>query len=84
MSKRIELWTSATCGPCQTMKKYLRDRTDLNVQYVNYEEQADLFLEENIRSVPLIRFYDSEDNLIFSQNGYMPEDKLQEVYESLT
>lgn len=82
MSKKIELWTSETCGPCRLIKNYVQHWTDKEISFVKLEDKHYMFIENNIKSVPHIRFY-LDEVMVHSVSGFVPEEKMLEIYDNL-
>lgn len=57
---KLILATAKFCGPCQILKRKLKDE-NLEVETVEMEENTEVFREYNIRSVPtLVVLQDNE------------------------
>ncbi len=52
--KSVKYFSAAWCGPCQTFKPTMKELASegYNIEFVDVDEQGDLAIEFNIRSVP--------------------------------
>lgn len=60
------LATSATCGPCQLVKQFIKER-NINVTIKDFADDPDFFREHGIRSVPVLLI--KHDNGVIRYNG---------------
>ena len=58
-------FTAKWCNPCQGVKKYLKglseDYTEIEFVYVDIDVVDDLAEEYNVKSIPLVLFFQGED-----------------------
>lgn len=66
------LATSATCGPCQVVKKYIKDH-NINVTIKDVADDPDFFRQYGIRSVPVL--------IITHDNGHIRYDGAQDILD---
>ena len=52
--KSVKYFSATWCGPCQTFKPTMKELASegYNIEFVDVDEQGDLAIEFNIRSVP--------------------------------
>ena len=52
--KTVKYFSATWCGPCQTFKPTMKELASegYNIEFVDVDEQGDLAIEFNIRSVP--------------------------------
>lgn len=61
MITKIEKYGASWCQPCKQLDKTLQQITDIDVIKYDVDEWEDLAIEKGIRNVPVLIFYD-EDN----------------------
>jgi thioredoxin 1 len=77
----VDFWAT-WCGPCRsfapTYEASSEVHTDVVFAKVNTEEQQELAMRFQIRSIPTLMIF-CENIIIFSQAGALPESALEEV-----
>lgn len=73
------------CGPCQRLKPILKEieseRDDVNVEYINIDENMDLAQEKGVASLPTIIF--EKDGVEYNRiQGLVTKQKIISVVES--
>jgi len=58
MKQTYTLASSEFCGPCQMVKKFLAENSSINVGIVNMEDDSQFFVENTIKSVPVLLSFD--------------------------
>ena len=80
MSKEILFFSSKTCGPCQNVKQQLNESLtqELNIRFLDAEEDTNLFIEHKIMSVPT--FVKLDDGIETNRkSGYRTIKELKEL-----
>lgn len=80
MITKIEKYGASWCGPCKTLDKTLQEITEIDVIKYDVEEYEDLTKEKGIRSIPVLIFYDG-DNEVDRLIGAAPLNKINEIIE---
>jgi len=79
--KRIDVYTSASCGPCKILKPVLEEfkqEVNVDVNYIDLETKRIAFEEYNVKSTPTMIFFNNgTEYKRFS--GFAPKSKLQEL-----
>lgn len=63
MITRIEKFGTNYCGPCKVLDKTLQQITEVDVIKYDVDEYEDLAMEKNIRNVPVLIFYDGDNEV---------------------
>lgn len=63
MITHIEKFGASWCGPCRVLDKTLQQITEVNVIKYDVDEYEDLAMEKNIRNVPVLIFYDGDNEV---------------------
>lgn len=63
MITHIEKFGAAWCGPCKVLDKTLQQITEVDVIKYDVDEYEDLAMEKNIRNVPVLIFYDGDNEV---------------------
>lgn len=63
MVTKIEKYGSSYCGPCKVLDKTLQQITEVDVIKYDVDEYEDLAMEKNIRNVPVLIFYDGDNEV---------------------
>ena len=80
MITHIEKYGAAWCGPCRALDRTLKQITEVDVIKYDVDEYEDLAMQKNIRSVPVLIFYDG-DNEVDRLIGAVPLDTINKVIE---
>ena len=78
MITRIEKYGSSWCGPCKMLDKTIDQIKYIEIVKYDVDEYEDLAAEKNIRSIPVLIFYDGDkevDRLI----GAVSLNKINEI-----
>ena len=80
MITKIEKYYADWCFPCKTLDKTLENLPD-NVELVkiNIEEDVDLASEKGIRNIPVLIFYNENNEEVNRTVGSIPWSKIQEI-----
>lgn len=63
MITKIEKYGSSYCGPCKVLDKTLEQLTTVDVIKYDVDEDEDLAMEKKIRNVPVLIFYDGDNEV---------------------
>ena len=63
MITHIEKFGTSYCGPCKVLDKTLQQITEVDVIKYDVDEYEDLAIEKNIRNVPVLIFYDGDNEV---------------------
>lgn len=63
MITHIEKFGANWCGPCKVLDKTLQQITEVDVIKYDVDEYEDLAMEKNIRNVPVLIFYDGDNEV---------------------
>lgn len=63
MITHIEKFGAHWCGPCKVLDKTLQQITEVDVIKYDVDEYEDLAMEKNIRNVPVLIFYDGDNEV---------------------
>jgi thioredoxin 1 len=63
MITHIEKFGASWCGPCKVLDKTLQQITEIDVIKYDVDEYEDLAMEKNIRNVPVLIFYDGDNEV---------------------
>lgn len=63
MITKIEKYGSSYCGPCKVLDKTLQQITEVDVIKYDVDEYEDLAMEKNIRNVPVLIFYNGDNEV---------------------
>lgn len=69
------------CAPCKMLSKVIKDAGDkvtAEIVDINIDEQMNIAIKFNVRSVPAMVVVDDQENEIKRLNGYVNEEKLLE------
>ena len=80
MITKIEKFGAAWCGPCKVLDRTLQQVTEVEVIKYDVDEYEDLAEEKGIRNVPVLIFYDG-DNEVERLVGATPLNKINEVID---
>lgn len=80
MITHIEKYGAAWCGPCRALDRTLEQITEVDVIKYDVDEYEDLAMQKNIRSVPVLIFYDG-DNEVDRLIGAVSLDAINKVIE---
>lgn len=80
MITHIEKYGATWCGPCRALDRTLAQITEVDVIKYDVDDDEDLALQKNIRSVPVLIFYDG-DNEVDRLVGAVSLDTINKVIE---
>lgn len=80
MITHIEKYGATWCGPCRALDRTLEQLTEVDVIKYDVDEDEDLAMRKNIRSVPVLIFYDG-DNEVDRLIGAVSLDTINKVIE---
>ena len=80
MITHIEKYGATWCGPCRALDKTLAQITEVDVIKYDVDDDEDLAMQKNIRSVPVLIFYDG-DNEVDRLVGAVSLDTINKVIE---
>ena len=63
MITHIEKYGAEWCGPCRVVDATLDQITDIDVIRYDVDEYEDLAVEKKIRNIPVLIFYDGENEV---------------------
>lgn len=63
MITHIEKYGAEWCGPCRVVDATLDQITDIDVLRYDVDEYEDLAAEKKIRSIPVLIFYDGDNEV---------------------
>ena len=80
MITHIEKYGASWCSPCKQLDRTLQQITDIDIIKYDVDEWEDLANEKVIRNVPVLIFYDG-DNEVDRLVGAVPLAKINEIIE---
>lgn len=80
MITKIEKFGATWCGPCKILDRTLQQIKDIDIIKYDVDEWEDLANEKGIRNVPVLIFYDG-DNEVDRLVGAVPLAKINEIIE---
>lgn len=80
MITHIEKYGASWCGPCKILDRTLQQITDIDIIKYDVDEWEDLANEKGIRNVPVLIFYDG-DNEVDRLVGAVPLARINEIIE---
>lgn len=80
MITHIEKYGATWCGPCRALDKTLAQITEVDIIKYDVDDDEDLAIQKNIRSVPVLIFYDG-DNEVGRLVGAVSLDTINKVIE---
>ena len=80
MITHIEKYGASWCGPCKILDRTLQQITDIDIIKYDVDEWEDLANEKGIRNVPVLIFYDG-DNEVDRLVGAVSLAKINEIIE---
>ena len=80
MITHIEKYGASWCGPCKILDRTLQQITDIDIIKYDVDEWEDLANEKGIRNVPVLIFYDG-DNEVDRLVGAAPLARINEIIE---
>lgn len=80
MITHIEKYGASWCGPCKILDRTLQQITNIDIIKYDVDEWEDLANEKGIRNVPVLIFYDG-DNEVDRLVGAVPLAKINEIIE---
>jgi thioredoxin 1 len=76
--KRIDVYTSANCGPCRLIKPFLEELEGVDLNYIDLETKRVAFEEYGVRSTPTLIFF--KNGTEYNRHvGFASKTKLQEL-----
>ena len=80
MITHIEKYGAQWCSPCRALDRTLAQITEVDIIKYDVDEDEDLAIQKNIRNVPVLIFYDG-DNEVDRLVGAVPLAKINEIIE---
>ena len=80
MITHIEKYGASWCGPCKILDRTLQQIKDIDIIKYDVDEWEDLANEKGIRNVPVLIFYDG-DNEVDRLVGAAPLARINEIIE---
>lgn len=80
MITHIEKYGATWCGPCRALDKTLAQITEVDIIKYDVDDDEDLAIQKNIRSIPVLIFYDG-DNEVDRLVGAVSLDTINKVIE---
>ena len=80
MITKIEKYGSSWCQPCKVLDRTLQQVKDIDIIKYDVDEYEDLANEKGIRNVPVLIFYDG-DNEVDRLVGAAPLTRINEIIE---
>lgn len=83
--KKIVTFTASWCGPCKMLKAVLKDLNEASlIVWENHDvdEEKDLAIQMEIKSVPKTFFYDENGEIFRDEVGYMPRERVLQIYNA--
>ena len=80
MITHIEKYGATWCGPCRALDKTLAQITEVDIVKYDVDDDEDLAIQKNIRSIPVLIFYDG-DNEVDRLVGAVSLDTINKVIE---
>ena len=80
MITKIEKYGSSWCQPCKVLDRTLEQITNVDIIKYDVDEWEDLANEKGIRNVPVLIFYDG-DNEVDRLVGAAPLTRINEIIE---
>lgn len=81
---KIIAFTATWCGPCKMLKPILQKLNNegkINIEFIDIDENRELAIENKIKSVPTLIFF-NEDNVEYDRlSGFVPENTILATYE---
>ena len=79
---KIEKYESPYCVPCKMMNKHLNKITGVEIVKIDITENEELAVEKGIRTVPVLIYYDENNNEVQRTVGAISYDAIAKVIES--
>ena len=81
---KVLKFEASWCSPCKMLKEVIKNiETDVVIESVDIDENQDLALKYNIRSVPTCVIVDDEGNEVSRHIGMMSKDKFLEFIKDV-
>lgn len=81
---KIEKYGASWCGPCKMLDRTLEQLPkEIEIVKFDADEDEELFVEKNIKSVPVLIFYNDKNEEIKRTVGSLSIDKLKEIIENI-
>lgn len=81
MITHIEKFGASWCGPCKVLDKTLEKVTGVHISKYDVDQFEDLAEERGIRSIPVLVFWDENNQEVDRLIGAVSLDKINEVIE---
>jgi thiol-disulfide isomerase/thioredoxin len=79
MITKIEKFGAHWCSPCKQLDKTLDKVTNINIIKYDIDDNEELATEKNIRNVPVLIFYNENNEEVNRTVGSIPWNKIQEI-----
>lgn len=81
---KIEKYGASWCGPCKLLDKTLEQLPkEIEIVKFDVDENEELFVEKNIKSVPVLIFYNDKNEEIKRTVGSMSLNNIMEIIKSI-
>lgn len=81
---KIEKYGASWCGPCKLLDKTLEQLPkEIEIVKFDADENEELFVEKNIKSVPVLIFYNDKNEEIKRTVGSMSLNNIMEIIKSI-
>ena len=81
MITQIEKFGATWCGPCKVLDKTLEKVTGVYVKKYDVDQFEDLSEERGVRSIPVLIFWDENNQEVDRLMGAVSLDKINEILE---
>lgn len=81
---KIEKYGASWCGPCKMLDKTLEQLPkEIKIVKFDADEDEELFIEKGIKSVPVLIFYDDNDNEVNRLIGAVALNKIIDIIKNI-
>lgn len=81
---KIEKYGASWCGPCKMLDKTLEQLPkEIKIVKFDADEDEELFIEKGIKSVPVLIFYDDNNNEVNRLIGAVALNKIIDIIKNI-